>query len=127
MTALYRPMEEDGEGHPRVGSSARRLGVRAGWDIPVDDEDEVEPYTGGMSVTPHSPEGLPFFRRPAGYGGTGKDPLWVIESGALGEGLIYRPDDSSPDTHGFVEPSTRMRLDEFEDLLASTRHDWRLA
>lgn len=120
-------MEEDGEGRPRVGATARRLGVRSGWDIPFDDEEQVEPFTGGMSVTPNSPEGLPFFRLPAGYGGTGKDPLWAIDSDALGDGLVYRPDDASPETHGFIEPSRGMRLDEFEDLLALTRNGWRLA
>ncbi len=120
-------MEEDGEGHPRVNRTARGLGVRPGDDIPVDDEYEVEPFTGGMSVTPHSPEGLPFFRRPPGHGGTGKDPVWVLESAELGEGLIFRPDDHSPETHGFVEPAYRMRLDDYEDLLALTHNAWQLA
>lgn len=82
---------------------------------------------GGMSVTPDSPEGLPFFRLPPGFGGTGKDPVWELDTEELGEGLIYRPDDASPDTHGFVEPAQRMRLDDFEDLLAGTRNSWRLA
>lgn len=127
MPLLYRAMEEDGEGHPQVGQSARRLGVRPGTDIPVDDEDEVEPYTGGMSVTPESPDRLPFFRRPPGLGGTGKDPVWEIDSDQLGENLTYRPDDASPGTHGFVEPARRMRLDDFEDLLALTRDSWTLA
>jgi hypothetical protein len=128
MPLLYRAMEEDGEGRPFVGSTARCLGIRAGDDIPVDDEGEVEPFSGGMSVTPHTPAELPFFRRPPSYeGGTGKDPAWEIDSGNLGEGLVYRPDDARPDTHGFVEPAWRMRLDEYEDLLALTRDSWRLA
>jgi hypothetical protein len=127
MPLRYRAMEEDGEGRPTVGDTARRLGVRAGIDIPVDDEDEVEPFSGGMSVTPDSPDGLPSHRLPPNHGGTGKDPLWVIDSDELGDGLIYRPDDASPDTHGFVEPARKMRLNDFEDLLALTRDSWRLA
>jgi hypothetical protein len=127
MPLLYRAMEEDGEGHPRTGQTARTLGVRPGIDIPVDDDYEVEPFTGGMSVTPDSPEGLPYFRLPPSHGGSGKDPLWVIDSNEFVEGLIYRPDDAGPERHGFVEPGQRMRLDDFEDLLESTRDSWRLA
>jgi hypothetical protein len=80
-----------------------------------------------MSVTPDSPEGLPYHRLPPDHGGSGKDTLWVIDSDELVEGLIYRPDDAAPDRHGFIEPGQRMRLDDFEDLLASTRDSWRHA
>jgi hypothetical protein len=89
-------MEEDGEGRPRSSQTARTLGVRPGIDIPFDDDYEVEPFTRGMSVTPDSPNGLPFFRPPPGHGGSGKDPVWEIDSDELGEGLIYRPDDAAP-------------------------------
>jgi hypothetical protein len=126
MPLLYRAMEENGEGRPRVGPTARRLGVRPGWDIPVDDYGEVEPYSGGMSVTPDSPDRLPAFRRPPNHGGTGLDPVWEIDSDRLGDGLVYRPDPRRPDFHGFIEPARRMRLDEYENLLALTRDDWRL-
>ena len=104
-------MEDDGEGRPLVGPSARRLGVRSAVDIPVGEEDEIEPFTGGMSVTPDTPAALPPFRRPSGHGGTGVDPVWGIDSEDLGTGLIYRPDDANPDEHGFVEPAWRMRFD----------------
>jgi hypothetical protein len=120
-------MTEDGEGRPQVGPSARRLGVRPGTDIPVNDDDEVEPFAGGMSVSPDSPQHLPEHRRPEGHGGTGLDPVWEFDTSALGDGLVYRPDDSRPEAHGFIEPAWRMRLDEYEDLLALTRDSWKLA
>jgi hypothetical protein len=127
MPLLYRAMREDGEGHPEVGESARRLGARPGIDIPVDDEEEVEPFTGGMSVSPDSPDHLPAHRRPPSHGGTGLDPVWELASEDLVDGLVYRPDDARPEAHGFVEPAWRMRFDEYNDLLALTRADWRLA
>jgi hypothetical protein len=119
-------MEADVDGYPREGASARRLGVRD-TDITADDEFEVEPLSGGISVSPNAPENLPRHRRPPEYGGTGKDPVWMIDSDELPEGLTYTPDDRDPDTHGFIEPTERMRFDVYEDLISETRNSWRLA
>jgi len=116
----------DDDGFPRVGSSARTLGVRDDEsDIEVDDDGLVHPYTGGMSVGLR-PEDLPEHRRPQAFGGTGDDPLWVIEESDLVDGLRYTEDGELPG-HGFIEPAGIMRLDEYEDLLALTREDWRPA
>ena len=97
----YRGMAEQ-NGKPKAGRSARLLGVRPGVDIDieqsfsgcVDEGGYVRPeaeckYTGetvaiaikngkGMSVS-LSIEGLPAFRKPAKFGGTGRDPLWQVD------------------------------------------------
>ena len=94
----YRGMVEE-TGQPKVGRSARLLGIRPGIDIDVeqmprdylDDQGYLRPEaernptgdlvdvalrnTKGLS-TSLSIEGLPAFRRPATFGGIGRDPLW---------------------------------------------------
>jgi hypothetical protein len=126
MALLYRGMRPNQDGLPRVGPSARMLGIRDdGSDIEEDEEGLVHPYTGGMSVG-LTPDDLPEFRRPPEFGGTGDDPLWVIDEDDLVQGLRYTEDVELPG-HGFIEPAWSMRYDEYEDLLALTREDWKPA
>ena len=102
MVKLYYRGMIDENGKPKIGRSARLLGVRLGIDInikqmPVNSLDE-QGYllpeserefqgelvdvairnTGGMSVS-LSIEALPAPRKPAKFGGYGKDPLWQID------------------------------------------------
>jgi hypothetical protein len=57
VTLLYRAMRPAGDGGPLIAPTARSLGVRSEIDILVDEEDDhVEPGTGGMSVAQDSPE-----------------------------------------------------------------------
>ncbi len=125
-TLLYRSMKPDTSGGPKIGPSARTLGVRPGaqGDIPVEG-DVVKPNTGGMSVTPDDPMGLPSFRRPPGMGGTGKDPVYCISEECLGQSLRYRPDPHRPNEHGFIEPSKPMTLEDFQKALADTVRSWK--
>jgi hypothetical protein len=139
----YRGMAEQ-NGKPRVGRSARMLGIRPNIDIDVEqmpagclDEQgrllpEVErnyqgesiavaiKNTRGMSVS-LSIEGLPAFRRPATFGGSGKDPLWQIDDSKITGDLEAMQD--SP-THVSILPSATMRLDKYEAALANTQNDW---
>lgn len=126
-TQLFRSMKEGEEGQPQIGPSARQLGVRTEGpkpDIPIDAQGMVHPETGGMSVSPHDPMGLPEHRRPPSLGGTGKDPVFSMNSQSLPEGLQYRPDPRSPQTHGFIEPSGPMSIEEYQRLLGSTASSW---
>src|SRR6266542_53264 len=86
---VYRAMREDAAGGPAIGPTARTLGVRPAVDVPVS-SGQVRPNTGGMSVAPDRPENLPFLRRPAAYGGAGKDPVWGISLDKLGGALQFR-------------------------------------
>jgi hypothetical protein len=64
-------------------------------------------------------------RRPAAFGGTGKDPVWVVDTADLPPELEFRQ--NSPD-HGFLEPATNtlLTLAEYEAALESTRERWQL-
>jgi hypothetical protein len=74
MPVLFRAMREDGNGNPEIGPNARCLGVRPGIDVPAKvGRNVVHPGQGGMSVSPDDPMKLPYFCRPPGFQGTGKD------------------------------------------------------
>jgi hypothetical protein len=125
---LFRGMKEEAVGLPAVGPSGRMLGVRPG-DAPtpdvlaIDPTDLVQPGQGGMSVAPGDPRHLQRHRRPPSLGGTGQDPVWWIEDNDLGPDLIFRQDRA---THGLIEASRPMSLQELQDALAATRPRWRL-
>jgi hypothetical protein len=118
---LYRAMREDPAGGPMIGPTARMLGVRPQVDIPVTGG-QVRPNTGGLSVALDRPENLHPLRRPRRFGGSGKDPAWSLALDLLGPDLQFRHD--TP-THGLIEPSHSMSLDEFQQSLADTRPFWR--
>ena len=48
-------------------------------DIPVDTNGMVHSETGGMPVSP-SPDDLSTHRKPPEFGGTGKNPVWEINT-----------------------------------------------
>ena len=135
----------DENGKPKIGRSARLLGVRLGdIDInikrmPVDSLDE-QGYllpesehefqgelvdvairnTGGMSVS-LSIEALPAPRKPAKFGGYGKDPLWQIDDSNI-TGDLQAVQDSP--THVSISPRVTMSLERYELALANTQDDW---
>jgi len=144
MTKLYYRGMSEKDGKPKIGRSARLLGVRLGIDIDVEqvprdwlDEQGyllAEPQRNnsgnivtvgirnnkGMSVS-LSIESLPAFRRPAIFGGTGLDPLWQIESSKI-TGELQAVQDSA--THVSILPMTTMLLEKYEAALANTRDYW---
>jgi hypothetical protein len=92
---IYRAMTPDPEGLPLVGRSARQLGVRPRDRLPHNDvsaasPDDVVPPGEGMSAAPNDPANLGKNRRPPQVnGGTGKDPVWEIDTDELGPNLQY--------------------------------------
>jgi hypothetical protein len=134
--------EENGK--PKVGRSARLLGVRPGIDIDVvkiprdclDDQgylrsesaqkstDELVVVairsTKGMS-TALSIESLPPFRKPTAFGGVGRDPLWQIEDSQIGDDLEAVQDSA---THVSIMPRVSMLLEKYEAALANTQNNW---
>lgn len=121
---IYRAMREGPDGLPLLGRTARDLGVRREEDIPVDSDGCVEPEIGGLSATPSDPARLPWHRRPRSLGGGGKDPVWALDLGVLGDPLAYRPDPLNPDVHGFIEPSRRVTFEEYEASIQATAPHW---
>jgi len=123
---LYRSMKADGD-HPAPGRSHTCLGVIVEGprrEIEAVADGYVKSGSGGMSVTPNDPRGLPVWRLPKALGGTGAYDLWRMSIDALPAGLTYRPDPRNPDRHGTIVPAQRMLLDQYEDLLSSTRLSW---
>jgi len=140
----YRGMVDE-NGKPKIGRSAKLLGVRLGdIDInikrmPVDSLDE-QGYllpesehefqgelvdvairnTGGMSVS-LSIEALPAHRKPAKFSGYGKDPLWQIDDSNI-TGDLQAVQDSP--THVSISPRVTMSLERYELALANTQDDW---
>jgi hypothetical protein len=134
----------EASGKPKVGRSARLLGVRLGIDIDVaelpkdwlDDQGYLRPdaerkptgelvvvairSTKGMS-TSLSIESLPAFRRPTAFGGMGRDPLWQIEDNKI-RGDLEAVQDSA--THVSIMPRATMLLERYETALANTQNDW---
>jgi hypothetical protein len=108
------------DGRPLVVDTARGLGVRTEDDIFPDEDGMVEPDSGGMSVA-LAPEHLPPWRRPPAHGGDGPDPLWELETDDLPDGLTCSADS---ETHAMIEPSRRMEMDVYQELLAETRDLW---
>jgi hypothetical protein len=140
----YRGMAEEND-KPKIGRSARLLGIRPGIDIDVeqiprdylDDQGYLRPETErkpmgelvavairntkGLS-TSLSVESLPAFRRPATFGGTGRDPLWQIEDSQI-TGDLEAVQDSA--THVSIMPRTTMLLERYEGALAKTQDLWK--
>ncbi|QYX31149.1 hypothetical protein [Sphaerospermopsis torques-reginae] len=144
MVKLYYRGMMDENGQPKIGRSARLLGVRIGIDINVEQmplgyldqqgylliESHRESYgeivavaikdTKGMSVS-LSIESLPANRKPAKFGGIGKDPLWQIDDSNITGDLQAIQD--SP-THVSILPRVTMLLEKYELALANTQKYW---
>jgi hypothetical protein len=134
----------EANGKPKMGRSARLLGVRLGIDIHIeeiprdwlDDRGYLRPETErkstgvlvvvafrstkGMS-TSLSIESLPAFRRPTALGGMGRDPLWQIEDNKISDDLEAVQDSA---THVSIMPRVTMLLEKYETALANTQNDW---
>ena len=117
---IYRSMKPAQDGLPQTGPTARTLGSRPGTDIPSAGG-LVRPGTGGMSVSPDDPMNLPKHRRPPQLDGTGKDPVYRMNTADLPPGLRYRPDPAKPREHGFIEPAHEMPDPSYQGLLESTK------
>ena len=144
MVQLYYRGMAAKNGKPKVGRSARLLGVRPGIDIDVaqilqgwlDSQGYLHPEekrrdsgieigiairnTKGMS-TSISIEGLPAFRKPCAFGGIGKDPLWQIDDSHIIEDLEAVQDG---ETHVSIMPRATMSLERYEAALANTQKYW---
>jgi hypothetical protein len=119
MPLLYRSMPVAEDGFPVT--DWRGVGIREDHDIFIDEERDVHPGSGGMSVFV-DPMAAPPFRRPPSLGGDSKHPMWSISSDDLGEDLEFVQDGGSK--HGAVEPITTMSLTSYLDALAETREGW---
>lgn len=124
---LFRVMQKDqATDHPLCGNGSCQLGARVGVDIRPDDDNQVHPGRGGLSVTPDDPKHLPLHFRPKQLGGNGRLPVFQIECNQLGSSLQYRSDPQKPHAHGFIEPAKMMALSCYQAALAATQNRWSL-
>lgn len=133
MPLIYRAMTRDGE-KPRIGPSARTLGVRPSVDITPDENGLVIPQTGGMSVAPSWRElpshRIPLRLQPIAHDAVGSDDdaCWCMGSGEFVDSPVTNSLDlrREKSDHGLVEPSRTMELHDFQAALAGTRDLWRI-
>src|SRR5215210_5313626 len=118
-------MKEGEDGLPEIGATSRYLGVRPGTDIRVLYTGSVSPGQEGMSVSPSPPNNLPVHRRPPKLGGTGKDPVFEMDTDNLPEELQYQPDPANPNTHGFIIPAYTMMFEHYQRAIHESRVLWR--
>lgn len=130
---IYRAMEEEEDGMPRLGTTALRLGVRKGIDIVADPADMVyrpsflpgEPN--GLSCSP-SIQDLPRFALPVEWGGSNKKSVvWRIEASDLGPELDAQ-EDTPPQRKGrhiSVGPSGPVTFDDYQRAVQATRPRWK--
>jgi hypothetical protein len=139
----YRGMAEQNS-KPKIGRSARLLGVRPNIDINIEQmpvgyldeqgyllaksEHEIRGEFVTVAIRDHkgmsvslSIDGLPDFRKPPKFGGTGKDPLWQIDDSYI-TGDLEAIQDSA--THVSILPRTTMSLAKYEAALANTQNCW---
>lgn len=117
---------------PKLGSSARTLGVRVPQDIEPSQNGDVQPGRHGMSVAPClrdlPVQWVPKRLRHLREGAIGPDTSKVwrhgegrFEMALVAPHLMLRPD--RPD-HGNVVPETVMPLTQYQNAIAQTRSDW---
>lgn len=126
---IFRTMEIDADGKPRVGDRANQLGVRPAdptnpakrHDVTASDPADPVTPAEGLSAAPDSPHNMyDFLKR------QGRKPgyaVWVLDTAGLPPGLYFRPDGS---THGVIAPTVATPLASFQALLALTRDLWRV-
>ena|SRR5919112_607494 len=117
-------MRADPNGLPDLGRTSSYLGVRADYDIFPDDEGLVYPNTEGMSVTPDDWRRMRQDRIPAELGGTGKHPLFALDTDNLGPLLRVRRDPTNPVRHAFVEPAHPMTFLSYLQAIHATAAFW---
>lgn len=125
--SLYRGMTIE-SGKPKIGDSAKMLGVRIPADIQPDADDNVHRPTPsdyhGMSAAP-TIEALIDFRKPVAFGGTDTAAsfrLWVIDDSVLGSDLVAFADST---THVTIGPARTMKTAQFRAALAATQGKWK--
>jgi hypothetical protein len=117
-------MRADRSGLPELGTSSSTLGARKGYDLLVDEEGLVHPNTEGMSVTPDDWRRMRRDRTPPELGGTGRHPMFTIDTDNLGPRLQFRRDPGNPVRHGFIEPTRTMSFDEYQAAIHATAASW---
>lgn len=102
------------------------LYIRPTYDVQAAaDTDAVAPGDGGLSTVPGDPLLLPQSFRPRSLGGTGRHPVWSIDSSRLPPYELC-PRSDRPN-HTLIETAIPTELATFQSNIARTAHEWGLA
>ena len=127
MPRVVRVMRKDPDGLPMVSQTS--LGVRPGFDVDLDAQNNVLVNGKGMSVAPNwrdiNRHRIPKRLRPLLLGAGGSNNTYCFRMGegafvrgAFAEGLALEPDSA---THGNVTPTQVGPLASYEASLTATR------
>ncbi|EMN7216766.1 hypothetical protein [Vibrio aestuarianus] len=129
---LYRDMQIDEDGYPKLGLNSKRLGVRiVGFnkvdgepaDTKMDENGDVHPGK-GMSVTP--PDVRVNVKDFAVERiNDGKTVMWEIDEAVLAPLNLKFVQDS--DDHGCIEPAHKMPAQRYAMLIEGTKKLWRVS
>jgi hypothetical protein len=130
MPRVFRVMKKDADGFPRVSQS--NLGVRPGFDVDVNAQNNVLLNGQGMSVAPNwrdiNVNRIPRRLRSLVPGAGGSNNTFCFRTGngpflngAFANGLTLEVDSA---THGNVVPAQTVPLAAYEADLAATRANW---
>ena len=131
MPRMYRAMKADGNS-PKIANSATGLGVRVVKDTYPDENGNVGPDSGGMSVSP-TLESLPpmlvprrLEHRVPEADAPDSVVCWVLGDGPFADGAVTEDLNFKKDKphHGEVVPSRQMTLGDFQASLARTKEMW---
>ena len=140
MPKIYRIMKKDEQDEPLTGNTSATLGIRISTDIQPDGQGNVQPNTGGMSVSPSFTtliRRLPARMVPERFhsivpGAIGRNTtfVWSMGEGPFQVGIIHiglhLAIDAKDSEHGFVEPDATMTLNEYVSHLHATKAEWKI-
>lgn len=106
-----------------IGSKPNCLGARPGVDVKCDGAGMLEPIDEGLSVVLGPVKNLMKLPKPIRPFPFGESPLRVFRTGVepLPDELEVR---KNKPRHAVIKPTHRMRLDHYQELLASTQARW---
>lgn len=129
---LYRDMEKDDDGKPKLGLNSKRLGVRITGlnkeidepsDTELDENGDVSPGE-GMSVTPPDIKKNVWGQAEKRIA-KGITVMWEIDETALQRLSLRYCKDEDNDRHGVIEPAHTMQGSRYASLIQATRNFWR--
>lgn len=126
---LFRAMEPDTDGAPKVGSAANMLGARPSVDMkrphPAHGHPKAGPGCGGPSGSVNDWTHMPASLRPKEFGGHHSlNRMYVAEPPALVAAKLDVRTTNPATNHAVIEAAHTCEFETFQQMLASTRPGW---
>ncbi len=130
---LYRAMEADADGLPKVGAARNMLGVRPGIDMRAAPKDAAGqplagPGRGGPSVNVDDWKRMPATIRPKHFGGHNSlTTMYQAKSCCLSPASLVLGEIHEVTKHAMVESAEECSIEDFQARISSTRPSWKRA